>query len=104
MRLSYFCPSWSRVTLVAVLVFELKNVSQFFLISATAAAEPLADGAGAAGTDAAGALVAGADGDDVAAELELELLLAHAVSVAAMARPSAGMISLWHRIRCGSPW
>jgi hypothetical protein len=82
--------------------FPSKNVTQFFLTAAIAAA-PLV-GSPAAADDAvavgeAAAVVAGADGEAegevaglVAAELLLELLelLEQAVMVAASARPSAG--------------
>jgi hypothetical protein len=68
-------------------VLELKNFSQFVLISAAAAAVLVAAGA----DEDAGADVAGADVAGVAElELEEELELLQAVSAAASARASAG--------------
>jgi hypothetical protein len=67
-------------------VLELKNFSQFAVISATAAELPEADDAGA---DEAGADDAGAD-DAEADELDDELELLHAATASASARASAG--------------
>jgi hypothetical protein len=96
-------PSWTRVSLVAAGVFPLKNVTQFFVIAATAAVVPVAAGveATAAGLEAAavgeGGAVVGAAEDVVAeaageagAELLLELL-EQAVTAAASARPITGI-------------
>ena len=81
-------PFCSRATRSEVGVLELKNFSQFVVISATAAELPVADDAGAdeAGADDAGADDAGADDDEVG---ELELL--HAATASASARASAGV-------------
>ena len=94
-------PFSSRVTRSEVGVLELKNFSQFVVISATAAELPVAGDAGAdeAGADEAGADEAGADdagADDAGAddggadELDDELELLHAATASASARASAG--------------
>ena len=92
-------PFSTRPTLVAAGVLPLKNVTQVFLIAASAAAGVLAaevvaeavgvgDADGVAGAEVLAATVALGE---VAAELLLELLeLEHAVSAAAKARPNAG--------------
>ena len=97
---SNFEPFWRMASFAATDVFGSKNVTQFCLIAAVAAAPLVAcDDAVAAGV--AAAVVAAADGDadgEAAAEvgeaatelLELLELLEQAVVAAASARPSAG--------------
>ena len=95
-----FEPFWTYFSFVATEFFPSKNVTQFFLIAAIAAA-PLVGSPAAAGdmvaVGEAAAVVAGADGEAeadgevVAAELlELLELLEQAVMVAASAKPNAG--------------
>jgi hypothetical protein len=89
-------PFSSRATRLLFGVEELKKVSQLFVISVTAAAEPpdaAADDAGAAADDAgAAADDAGAAADDAgAADEEEELEPLEQADMAAMStRPSAG--------------
>jgi hypothetical protein len=92
-----FWPSCTRLTFVPAGVFPLKNVSQFFLIVAAVAAEPVPGDELPAGVlDATGLDATGLDAADVAAamgvvELELLLLLLEqAVIAAASARPATG--------------
>jgi hypothetical protein len=68
-------------------VLELKNFSQFAVISATALALLLVAGTGVAGPTGVDASVGVLEADVVAEEL-LELL--HPASAAASARPTAG--------------
>ena len=88
-----FWPSCTRLSFVAAGVFPLKNVSQFFLIVAMVAAEPVPDELPAGVLDATGP-----DAADVAAAvgvvvLEL-LLLEQAVIAAASARPATGAMKI----------
>jgi hypothetical protein len=101
-----FWPSCTRLTFVAAGVFPLKNVSQFFLIVAAVAAEPVPGDELPAGVlDATGL-----DAADVAAGvgvvgLELPLVpLEQAVIAAASARPATGAMKIrrpvgWNRNR-----
>jgi hypothetical protein len=91
--LANVCPFWSSASRLLSEVDELKKASQFDVIVATVAAEPLLD---------AGLLDAGLAGAELELE-ELELLLEQAVIAAASTRPSAGARKArWNRMRCAS--
>ena len=99
-----FWPSCTRFSFVAAGVFPLKNVSQFFLIVAMVAAEPVPDELPAGVLDATGLAAADVAADVAAAvgvvELELLLLLEQAVIAAASARPATGAM----KIRRAAGW